>query len=606
MEEALGGNAILVKDRHVYQTPPIGAYREPRTAVGIKADGTVFFVAIDGKQEPYSAGISIKDLAYLMADMGAVQALNLDGGGSTTFVAKKPANDNISVWNRPSDGRERSVGNSWLAVTKVKSNKGFTQAYIEPFDKSYTPGSSINFKAIGMDEIGLPAPLPYEGVVWAISDKSFGSIDKNGVFTSNGKVGQVEILVYYDGKIVGRTWVEIVQPDEIHSSINNIKINKNSNKAISISGKYKERDVKLKGSDILWQVPQEIGTVDENGVLHTKDKDASGKIIAKVKGTNLSITIDVLVGKASEINKIKIENKTRLSGANRFETAASIAKKLYSEETLNVVIANAYNYTDQISASILGNNLKAPVLLVGNNPEYDKEALSYIKEHMIKEGKVFVVGGKGAVGDTVVDSIKSLGVKNIERMEGKDRYDTNIKTNAKLNLAKGTPIIIASGEGFADALSAASIAQINKYPIILTSKNSLSKDAEQYIKNVSPSKVYIIGGEGVVSKNVKSAVSNITGLNDGNIVRISGTDRYKTNMNVLKSFDIKGDTIAIASGISFPDSLVGSVYAANSNAPILLVNNVMNLSEQSKYVYSKGYKNCIIFGGNGVVSDNLF
>lgn len=606
LEEALGGNAILVKDSGIYQTPPIGAYREPRTAVGIKADGTVFFVAIDGKQEPYSAGISIKDLATLMIDMGAVQALNLDGGGSTTFVSRKPGNNGLSVWSKPSDGRERSVGNSWLAVTKVKSNKEFAQAHIEPFDKSYTPGSSVSFKAIGMDQSGMPTALPYEGVVWATSDESFGTIDKNGVFTSNGQVGQVEILVYYDGKVVGRTWVEITQPDEIHSNVSNIKIDKNSTTTINIYGKYKERDINLKGSDILWEVPQEIGTVDENGILHTNHKDIAGKITAKVKGTNLSTTIDVLVGNASEINKIKIENKTRIAGKNRFNTSASIAGKLYSEEVSNVVLANGYNYADQISASILGGELKAPVFLVGNDSEYDKEALNYIKQHMDKGGKVYLVGGKNSIKDALVTSIKSLGVKNIERIEGKDIYETHIKVNNKLNVEKGSPIIIASGEGFADALSAATIAQINKYPIILTEKNNLSKAAEAYIKNISPSKVYIIGGEGVVSKNIKNTVSSLTGIGDSDIVRISGGDRYKTNMNVLKYFDIKGDTLAIASGTSFPDSLVGSVYAANSSAPILLVSNTINLSEQSKYVYAKGYKNCIIFGGEGVVSDKLF
>lgn len=606
LEEALGGNAILVKDGKIYETPPIGAYREPRTAVGIKEDGTVFFVAIDGRQEPYSAGISIKDLATLMIDMGAVQALNIDGGGSTTFVSRKPGDSSLSTWNRPSVGRERSVGNSWLAVTKVKSNKEFAQVHIEPFDKSYTPGSSVTFKAMGMDQSGMPVEIPYEGVVWAISDESFGTIDKNGAFISNGKAGQVEILAYYDGKVVGRTWVEITQPDEIHSSLSNIKIDKNSTTTINIYGKYKERDINLKNRDILWEVPQEIGIIDEKGVLHTNGKDTEGKITAKVDGTNLSTTIDVLVGNASDINKIKIENKTRIAGNNRFNTAASISGKLYNRKVSNVVLANGYNYADQISASILGAGLKAPVFLVGNDTEYDKEALSYIKQNMEKSGKVYLVGGKNSIKNALATSIKSLGFKNIERIEGKDIYQTHIKINDKLNVKKGSPIIIASGEGFADALSAATIAQVNKYPIILTEKNRLSKEAEAYIKNINPSKVYIIGGEGVVSGNVKNAVSSLTGISDGNMVRISGADRYKTNMNVLKYFDIKGDTIAIASGTSFPDSLVGSVYAANSNAPILLVSNTIDLSEQSKYVYTKGYKNCIIFGGEGVVSDKLF
>ncbi|WP_051542215.1 cell wall-binding repeat-containing protein [Clostridium lundense] len=606
LEEALGGNAILVKDGSVYQTPPVGSYREPRTAVGIKEDGTVFFVAIDGKQEPYSAGISVKDLANLMIDMGAVQALNLDGGGSTTFVGKKPGTDNLTVWNRPSDGVERNVANSWLAVTRVEPTNVFAQAHIQPFDRTYTPESTINFQAIGMDESGSPAALPSEGLEWSIADKSFGDMYNSGMFISNGKLGQTEVLLCYNKKVVGRTWIEIAKPDEVYSNVKNIKVNKNSNANINIYCKYRERDVILKNNDILWEVPEEVGTIDEHGVLHTKDRDVAGKITAKIKGTNISTTIDVLVGDPSQINKIKIANKTRIAGASRFNTATSIAKKLYGDKVSNVVIANAYNFADQISASVLGDKLKAPVLLIGNNPQQDKEALTYIKQSMEKGGKVFLVGGKNSIGDALVGSIKSLGNNNIERIEGKDIYETHIKINDRLNVEKGTPIIIASGEGFADALSAATIAQINKYPIVLTEKNNLSKAAETYIKNISPSKVYIIGGEGVVSGNVKDAVSNITKLSDSDIVRISGADRYKTNMSVLNYFNIEGDTVAIASGVSFPDSLVGSVYAGNNNAPILLVNNTMDLSEQSRYVYSKGYKNCIIFGGEGVVSSKLF
>lgn len=175
-----------------------------------------------------------------------------------------------------------------------------------------------------------------------------------------------------------------------------------------------------------------------------------------------------------------------------------------------------------------------------------------------------------------------------------------------LNIKDKTPLIIVSGAGFADALSVASISQIKNYPMILTSKDKLSKEAEEYIKRINPSKVYIIGGEGVVSENVKEKISVLTALDKNNITRISGKDRYKTNINVLKYFDIKGDTVALASGVNFPDSLVGSIYAAHSNAPILLINNNMNLSEQIQYINSKSYKKCIIFGGRAVVDENLF
>src|SRR3712207_1368145 len=117
--EALGGNAMLVYEGQIYDTPITGRYREPRTAVGIRKDGTVFFVTVDGKDESYSAGLSIKDLAKLMKDMGAIRALNLDGGGSSALISKNIDNDSLYLQNRPSDGRERKVGSSWLVTTEI-------------------------------------------------------------------------------------------------------------------------------------------------------------------------------------------------------------------------------------------------------------------------------------------------------------------------------------------------------------------------------------------------------------------------------------------------------------------------------------------------------
>ncbi|NME94611.1 hypothetical protein HF847_01130 [Clostridium cochlearium] len=520
LQEALGGNAILVKDGKTYQTPNVGANREPRTAVGIKKDGTIFFITVDGRQEGYSSGISMPNLAQLMIDLGAVQALNLDGGGSTTFVSRKLGSEDLILKNRPSGGTMRSVGNSWLIINKEESDGIVSLAHIEPFHKTFKEGTKIQFKATGVDKGGKIISLPQGSIDWRLSDNSYGTIDNTGNFESNGKIGQFQVQASYNDIIIGSTWVGIVKP--------------------------------------------------------------------------------------VEDSKFTIENKTRISGKNRFETAASIAKSMYKNGCGNVIIANGYNYTDQISASILGSNLKAPVLLVGNNEKQDKEALDYIKKYMNKDGKVFIVGGNGAVREEFVSKLKLLEIKNIDRMDGKNRYETNIKTNDKLSIKKGSPIIIASGEGFADSLSIVSIAQMKNYPIILTSKNSLSKDAENYIRNISPSKVHIVGGEGVVSKEVENRLSKLTGLNKDNIIRLQGANRYDTNLSVLKYFDTIGDTLAIASGITFPDSLVGSVYASSKNAPILLVNNDMDLVEQNKYIDLKKYKNCIIFGGTGVVKDSIF
>ena len=89
--------------------------RHPRSAIYTKKDGTIVFITVDGRSEGNAAGVSIPELAFLIKILGGEEALNLDGGGSTTLWLKD-APDN-GVLNYPTDNKifdhtgERSVSN---------------------------------------------------------------------------------------------------------------------------------------------------------------------------------------------------------------------------------------------------------------------------------------------------------------------------------------------------------------------------------------------------------------------------------------------------------------------------------------------------------------
>jgi exopolysaccharide biosynthesis protein len=83
--------------------------RHPRTAAGLSADGkTLILLAVDGRSYS-SRGATMRELAELMKQLGAQDALNLDGGGSTTMVHREGGE--LKVLNTPSDGRPRPVAN---------------------------------------------------------------------------------------------------------------------------------------------------------------------------------------------------------------------------------------------------------------------------------------------------------------------------------------------------------------------------------------------------------------------------------------------------------------------------------------------------------------
>lgn len=106
---AVSGNAQVVTDGKV-TPPPIDIARNPRSAVGVSADGkTLILMAIDGHQAGHSRGVTLGELGTIMQTYGASNAINLDGGGSTSMVLKDTATGVFTTVNRPSDAAAHNL-----------------------------------------------------------------------------------------------------------------------------------------------------------------------------------------------------------------------------------------------------------------------------------------------------------------------------------------------------------------------------------------------------------------------------------------------------------------------------------------------------------------
>ena len=131
VQSATGYNRVIYED--INQLPPYIADRAPRTCIGMRADGTLVMMVIDGRQggdDMYGADGT--ELAAIMNAYGCINAYNLDGGGSSTIVVRDESG--LVVLNTPSDGRERNDGNCILIVTEDPNYK------VE--DKEITPNSA--------------------------------------------------------------------------------------------------------------------------------------------------------------------------------------------------------------------------------------------------------------------------------------------------------------------------------------------------------------------------------------------------------------------------------------------------------------------------------
>ncbi len=186
---------------------------------------------------------------------------------------------------------------------------------------------------------------------------------------------------------------------------------------------------------------------------------------------------------------------------------------------------------------------------------------------------MYITGGTGAVSTAVENQVKALHVSNnpsnafinVIRLGGHDRYDTNKVVNEN-NFQSANTVLLASGNGFADALALGPIAYRNNYPLILTGGQTLGSTETTQLNDFNPTNVVIAGGLGVVSQAMEDSLK----AKGYNVARLAGQDRTLTAAAVATwaSTGIDGatgiagqdqgfdsDTVYITTGEMFADAL---------------------------------------------------
>ena len=255
LQEAISGFYMIVKNgQRVGPGLNPDSNVAPKTAVGLKADGSVVIVTVDGRNYPISCSLGDYDLATIMLDLGCVDVLNLDGGGSTTYLAKYEGEGALNLKNNPSDAVERKVSSCLFVYSSATPSGVFDHASLSPNNEVYTPGSEVQFSAIGVDSAGEPADLPADGS-FALTDEAFGSITAEGLFVSNGTTGTVTVNYMSGGAVAGSTSIEVQKPDEIYFSDEEVSLGyeeTKTSKELSLVVRYQDRDMIIKPGDIVW------------------------------------------------------------------------------------------------------------------------------------------------------------------------------------------------------------------------------------------------------------------------------------------------------------------------------------------------------------------
>ena len=235
--------------------------RASRTAIGIKADGTVVMFMVDGRQAPYSVGMTMAEVAAAMESLGCVQAVNLDGGGSSTFATQREGEQEnnstagLTLRCRPSDGYERKVSNTIMVLSTAEPTGQFDHAVLTPNDEVYTPGSTVQFKATGVDAAGGEADIP-AGASWEVLSGS-GTIDETtGLYTAENTCDTVTVGLMVGGQTVGQTSIQVQWPDKLGFTNNSVSIDFGKSSDMTFKPTWQGRAVHYKDGDFVWTLDE--------------------------------------------------------------------------------------------------------------------------------------------------------------------------------------------------------------------------------------------------------------------------------------------------------------------------------------------------------------
>ena len=302
----------------------------------------------------------------------------------------------------------------------------------------------------------------------------------------------------------------------------------------------------------------------------------------------------------------------RVSGPDRYETAATLATSTWVSNKVAVVVSGE-NYPDALTAAGLAGLHDCPILLVrpGSVPAATAQAFADLNTE-----EVILVGGPAAVSETVVIQIADT-VGPVERVYGADRYATSAEVARVLAAEQGVSFsktaLIARGDSFPDALALAPLSyRGSQYddglPILLTKPGELPAATAGIIDELGIDHAFVAGGLSAVAFGVKDDIDTALIANGGVAsTRWAGVDRYSTAVAVaeggVRQHWARWDRVNVATGTNFPDALAGGAMTGFTDGVIVLTDptELTSSTEAALELHRSGIYKMTVLGGTTAV-----
>ena len=290
---SIGGGAQIVKKGIVV---PMFSHeisgKHPRSGLGITKDRKeLILVTIDGRTQSFR-GVTQKELANLLIDLGAYDAINLDGGGSTQMVAKSPWNTKISTLNFPSDQAERRMYTA-LAIEKILSDSPVLRSVkIDLTSDEMLVGSDMAVTVQASDSNYNPVIVDASKIKWSVSGVQ-GTFNAGRFIPET--VGKGQITAEYNGLTATRDIVVKNNGVRLMVSPTTLKMDLNQEKAMTFSVLTEDgKTVPVSTKAVKSVVPSSLGTFDyERGVFTSGNESGQGYITCTFDGLTVHVPVGV-------------------------------------------------------------------------------------------------------------------------------------------------------------------------------------------------------------------------------------------------------------------------------------------------------------------------
>lgn len=287
---ALGGKNMLLKDGKITKEAWNDSYKiNPQTAIGFNKRGDFIMLTVDGRESAQN-GVSMSELAQMLKEYGATDGMSLDGGGSTTMLAKLPGYKSAELVNKPSDGAMRKVADGLGIYIDSKPGRP-SNLLLNTEDKNVFNNSRRYIDVTAMDKNNKIVSIDTKKLNWKIEGVK-GKMSGNYFMPMTS--GNAILTAQYENitqkihiRVLGRAF-------ELKLSKDYIDANTDNNKTLSVKGIDKDGiESYIDNNDVDWKIDTNYGTIKNGCFNKNVDFDYNNK--ATIVGVKFDSAVKYLV-----------------------------------------------------------------------------------------------------------------------------------------------------------------------------------------------------------------------------------------------------------------------------------------------------------------------